>query len=239
MLFVRFLAIAVLLIPPLIASRVNADEGIDAILMRVDQARADYDTDCMKLRAELIQFLEKEIANAQRLGNLERVTNLGAERESFIQKGTIPSGISTAHYLNGLTRTRNKLISMLEKTRKELTQAGDLEHARAIDTEITTLKKSDLGSPSQRGRDVDRVLWMKSNRTQYFLKGIGADWFEKAENGKRAEIFTERARTSDYIELRHNTMPITIRLGATSISVRLKDSEPFVEAKDSGAWIKP
>lgn len=234
----RFLTIPVLL-TSLICQRAEADERIDTILSRVNQAREDYDAECATIRERLMQSLEEEIDGAQRAGSFERVTKLRAERDAFKEKEIIPKAISTSSYTSGLVRARDKLIATFERARKELTQAGDLEHAGSVDTEITKLKSSQPGTPMNRGKEIARVLWVKTNRTQYFLKGPGTDWFEKAENGKRAEIFTERGRTSDYVELRHNTMPITIRLGATSIFIRLKDADAFVEAKDSGAWIQP
>lgn len=233
-----------LLVVPVLVSLVltvsaRGDDRIEAILARVEQARTDYEADCSMLRELLLQSLEREITSAQQAGKFERVTTLGAERDAFIEKATLPEAISTVAFTNGMSKARDRLEGALVRARKELTQAGGLEDAKAIDDDLTELKRTSPGTVVKSRRNTQRVLWMKANRTQYFLKGVGADWFEKAENGKRAEIFSERARTKEYIELRHNTLPITIRLGSTSIFVRLNDTDAFVEAKDAGTWIQP
>lgn len=79
-----------------------------------------------------------------------------------------------------------------------------------------------------------RRAWVQPHG--YFIRGIGADWFEKWNDGnKAANLFAQVSESPDFIEFRHRQVPVNCRLFPTR-AIMKSDAEKEFSLKYEGGW---
>jgi tRNA A-37 threonylcarbamoyl transferase component Bud32 len=82
-----------------------------------------------------------------------------------------------------------------------------------------------------------RQLWVQAHG--YFIQGLGKDWFEKWDDGKKApNVFYEVLRTAEFVEFRHYGVPVTFRLYGDRALIKDERSSTQFRQLYAGKWEK-
>jgi hypothetical protein len=122
-------------------------DDTDPIKARLDQARADFDTQLAKARADALAVFDRRLDAARSAGDLALLKKVQAERDTFADRGEGPT-TGTAEYHQAVRKAREQFAAALAQARKEYTQAGKIPEAEAADLELEAFKKGSAGKPA-------------------------------------------------------------------------------------------
>jgi hypothetical protein len=209
-----------------------ADE--DTVATALNSAVEEFKQAQVESERKLLDQLEKKIQTAQTSGDLELYEKLSDERERYLSGGVLPQSASVRTYEASLRQARSKLNSAYLTAIKAYTSLGSIEKAKALQQELNSLKAA---TPDRYGTANSRSYW--GHASGYFVRGPGTDWFERYHDGKpMANLFQEISSTNDYVELRHTSHPVTVRLYSKTAMVmdKLKGHRDFVPFYN-GQWL--
>jgi len=160
------------------------DNG-DPIKNRLDQARATFEKDNEKAKADLLAQLDLKLEAVQKTGDLSLLKKLRAEREAFADADESPKSVSPMGYKAALKKSAERLSASLTQGRKEYTQAGKIAEAEVVDAEIAEFSKSGgtrpvAGVPPKLGRvapnqvRVISATWGAGNRNADVTERVAA-----------------------------------------------------------------
>ena len=153
--------IAACLISTLMISEVGAADPDDVIKARLDKAKADFDADFIKAKADLVALLDLKLVSATKAGELALVKKLRVERDDFVEKGEVPKSVATKDYNTAGKKAFDRMTSALIQARKEYTQASKIDEAEAVDKEFDEFVKIGgraSGIPSKPGSVLPKAL---------------------------------------------------------------------------------
>jgi len=133
--------LAAFLLGAVCSSAAGAD-GEDPVKVRLNRAKADFEADHSKAKADIVAQLDQKLEAAQKAGDLAALKKLRAEREDFLDRGDLPRSVPTTAYFATGKKTAERMALAFGQARKEYTQAGKIDEADSIDKELDAFLKS-------------------------------------------------------------------------------------------------
>lgn len=214
----------------------------DEIKDQLDKAKAAYDEDIKSARESLLSVLDLRIESAQKLGDLQLLKRLKADRQLFADSDELPQSVSVREHATSTGVARRRLEAAYLKAVKEFTKADKIKEADVTEKELQAFKDSGRAKkkpapPNNAPTREVREIWIHD--TGYFMKGVGKDWFEKYHNGNSPpNLFVEVVRTQDFIELRHRQAQTTVRILSDKALARDDTKKLGFKPIYNGCWLE-
>jgi ribosome maturation factor RimP len=128
-------------------------QAADPVRVRLDNAKASYVEEIESQRKALVDALDRKEESARNAGNKKLVDQVKAEREAFLNNGTLPKAVPTTAYTKSMSQAKVKVEAAFVAAVKEYVMAKQDAEADAVEKE----RKDFLANPRTTS-DLDRLL---------------------------------------------------------------------------------
>jgi hypothetical protein len=202
------------------------------IRKKLDAAKAAYLEDMEKFRLAVVADLEQREQTARSKGDSKLVEQAKADELAFDLQGDIPRGLPPMVKQKAID-ARSALERAFRAAEKEFTKAKMDDEANETKRDLELIMSEGLFFTFP---DSDRRR-LRTHEGGYFIKGVGKDWFEKWDQGRKPPLaFTEVSRTANYVELRGLGDNKLVRLYGERCDVKFANWNEFKESYYIGKW---
>jgi hypothetical protein len=117
------------------------------LMAKVRLAKDAYFADRDKAEDMLIALLDKRLEAAKKSGDLKTLEALQKEIDSFRAEGKLPKLVPTRDYESALKIARARYENALTSSIKSLTQAGNIDDAKAVSLQLEEFKAQTAANP--------------------------------------------------------------------------------------------
>ena len=193
---------------------------------KLQKAKNAFLEESQSARADMVASLEKKKADAVKKGDLARVKQIIAQTKEFSKESKLPSVVPTHAYVVKMRSAVKDVLSAYTEAIRSYTMQENLERASELQKEAAIVQAS--GTIDSR-----RVFRYADGEFTFQADGR---WVESIADG-RSFYYSEVTRTSEFVELKGEASPITLRFYSNRSTIKPPKSPTFRPFK-SGKWIR-